>query len=76
MSRWHLAKVGKSLLWCPGIPAKFPAKQHMDKSRKTRWEKRMLRWQIILAIGLPILFGLAFWFFTHALASSYGNSAR
>jgi len=48
----------------------------MDKSRKTRWEKRMLRWQIILAIGLPILFGLAFWFFTHALASSYGNSAR
>jgi hypothetical protein len=37
----------------------------MDKSKKTRWEKQMLRWQIILAVVIPLLFGLAFWFITH-----------
>jgi hypothetical protein len=33
----------------------------MDKSKKTRWEKRMRRWQIILIILLPLVFGLCFW---------------
>ena len=34
----------------------------MDKSKKTRWEKRMLRWQITLAILIPLLFGIIFYF--------------
>jgi hypothetical protein len=37
----------------------------MDKSRKTRWEKKMLRWQIILALAIPLLFGLGLWFVMH-----------
>jgi phage shock protein PspC (stress-responsive transcriptional regulator) len=34
----------------------------MDKRIKTRWEKRMLRWQIVLAILIPLLFGVVFYF--------------
>jgi hypothetical protein len=37
----------------------------MDKSRKTPWERKMRRWQIILVIVMPVLFGAVFWFATH-----------
>jgi len=40
-------------------------KPPVDKKRKTKWERRMRRWQIILAVLIPLLFGLAFWFITH-----------
>jgi len=33
----------------------------MDKRRKTRWEKKMRRLNIILAISVPLVFGVAFW---------------
>ena len=34
----------------------------MDKSKKTRWEKRIMRWQITLEILIPLLFGVVLWF--------------
>jgi hypothetical protein len=33
----------------------------MDKKIKTDWEKMIHRWQIVLIIMLPLLFGLVFW---------------
>jgi hypothetical protein len=33
----------------------------MDKKIKTEWEKMIRRWQIVLVIMLPLLFGLVFW---------------
>lgn len=35
----------------------------MDKSKKTRWEKRMRLWKIALIVVLPLLFGLFLWLF-------------
>lgn len=35
----------------------------MDKRIKTRWEKQMLLWKIVLVVLLPLLFGLAVWLF-------------
>lgn len=33
------------------------------KSKKSKWQKRMLLWKITLVVLLPILFGLAVWLF-------------
>jgi len=33
------------------------------KSKKSKWEKRMLLWKIALIVLLPLLFGLAVWLF-------------
>ena len=46
----------------PRFADRVPVEQNMDKSKKTRWEKRMLRWQIALAILIPLLFGLVLYF--------------
>jgi hypothetical protein len=47
------------------IKLNFYFNKRMDKRRKTRWEKRMLRWQIILIVTVPLLFGLVFWLVAH-----------
>jgi hypothetical protein len=55
-------ELGAADLYRPRFADKFPVEHNMDKSKKTRWEKRMLRWQITLAILIPLLFGVIFWF--------------
>jgi len=37
------------------------AETRMDKSRKTRWERKMKKLIIALIIVLPLLFGLIIW---------------